>query len=71
MKISGNELGLDHLGLMNLTNVHRNISVESMVEDIVENKEDYLNKKSNMKNYNYENTWNNINQKIITTINEN
>ena len=39
MKISGNELGLDHLGLMNLTNVHRNISVESMVEDIVENKE--------------------------------
>ena len=39
--------------------------------NIVENKEDYLNKKSNMKNFNYENTWNNINQKIITTINEN
>ena len=38
---------------------------------IVENKEDYLDKKKNMENFNYQNTWNNINQKIITTINEN
>ena len=38
---------------------------------IIENKEEYLNKKKNMKNFNYQNTWNNINQKIITTINEN
>ncbi len=38
---------------------------------IIENKEEYLEKKNNMKNFNYQNTWNNINQKIITTINEN
>jgi UDP-N-acetylglucosamine--N-acetylmuramyl-(pentapeptide) pyrophosphoryl-undecaprenol N-acetylglucosamine transferase len=38
---------------------------------IIENKEEYLDKKMNMKNFNYQNTWNNINQKIITTINEN
>jgi UDP-N-acetylglucosamine--N-acetylmuramyl-(pentapeptide) pyrophosphoryl-undecaprenol N-acetylglucosamine transferase len=39
--------------------------------NIIDNKEEYLNKKNNMKNFNYENTWNNINLKIITTINEN
>ena len=39
MKISGNNLGLNKLGLNNLTNVHRNISVESMVTDIVGNGE--------------------------------
>ena len=38
---------------------------------IIENKEDYLNKKKNMKNFSYQNTWNNVNRKIITTINEN
>ena len=39
MKISGNALGLDKLGLVNLTHVHRNVSVESMVNDIVNNGE--------------------------------
>ena len=39
--------------------------------NIIENKEEYLNKQNKMKNINYQNTWNNINQKIITTIYEN
>jgi UDP-N-acetylglucosamine--N-acetylmuramyl-(pentapeptide) pyrophosphoryl-undecaprenol N-acetylglucosamine transferase len=39
--------------------------------NIIENKEEYLEKKKNMKIFNYQNTWNNINQKIITNINEN
>ncbi|MDA8538001.1 UDP-N-acetylglucosamine--N-acetylmuramyl-(pentapeptide) pyrophosphoryl-undecaprenol N-acetylglucosamine transferase, partial [Candidatus Pelagibacter bacterium] len=39
--------------------------------NIVDNKQEYLNKKKNMKNFNYQNTWNNINQKIIKIINEN
>jgi len=39
--------------------------------NIIDNKEEYLNKKINMKNFSYQNTWNNINQKIISTINEN
>jgi UDP-N-acetylglucosamine--N-acetylmuramyl-(pentapeptide) pyrophosphoryl-undecaprenol N-acetylglucosamine transferase len=39
--------------------------------NIIENKEDYLDKKKNMKNFNYQNTWNNINQKLISIINEN
>ena len=39
--------------------------------NIIENKEDYSDKKKNMKNFSYQNTWNNINQKIISVINEN
>ena len=39
--------------------------------DIIDNKEEYFKKKTNMKNYSYQNTWNNINQKMISTINEN
>ena len=39
--------------------------------NIINNKKEYLDKKINMKNFSYQNTWNNINQKIISTINEN
>ena len=39
--------------------------------NIIDNKEEYLVKKVNMKNFSYQNTWNNINQKIISLINEN
>ena len=39
MRISGNELGLNKLGIVDLVNVHRNLSVESMVDDIVNNNE--------------------------------
>ena len=45
--------------------------VASKLVNIIDNKEEYLVKKINMKNFSYENTWNNINQKIISTINEN
>ena len=39
--------------------------------NIIDNKEEYLEKKKQMKNFSYQNTWNNINLKIISTINEN
>jgi UDP-N-acetylglucosamine--N-acetylmuramyl-(pentapeptide) pyrophosphoryl-undecaprenol N-acetylglucosamine transferase len=38
---------------------------------IIENREDYFEKIKNMKNLNFQNTWNNVNQRIIDTINEN
>ena len=38
---------------------------------IIENKDDYSEKKRNMKNFSYQNSWNKINEKIIQTINEN
>ena len=39
--------------------------------NIIDNREEYRLKKTNMRNFNYQNTWNNINQKIISVINEN
>ena len=39
--------------------------------NIIRDKDDYLIKKKNMKKFSYHNTWNNINQKLISTINEN
>ena len=39
MNINGNDLGLDKLGLSDLKNVHRNLSVSKLVDDIVNNNE--------------------------------
>ena len=45
--------------------------IEDVLKDIFDNKEDYLIKKQNLKKLNYQNTWVNVNQKILRTINEN
>tara|TARA_B110000259_G_scaffold112888_1_gene128794 strand:+ start:935 stop:2002 length:1068 start_codon:yes stop_codon:yes gene_type:complete len=46
-------------------------NLTNKIFNIIDNNEVYLNKKMNMKNFSYQNTWNNINQKIISIINEN
>jgi len=48
-----------------------NETVANKIVNIIDNKDEYLDKKINMKNFTYQNTWNNINQKIISIINEN
>ena len=45
--------------------------VANKLANIIDNKDEYLDKKINMKNFSCQNTWNNINQKIISVINEN
>jgi len=45
--------------------------VANKLANIIDNKVEYLVKKINMKNFSCQNTWNNINQKIISVINEN
>ena len=45
--------------------------IEELLKDIIYNKSDYLNKKENLKKLNYQNTWINVNQKILKIINEN
>ena len=45
--------------------------VEDFIISILNNKNDYLNKKENLKKLNYQNTWINVNQKILKIINEN
>jgi len=56
--------------ILNQNEIH-NATIVNKLINIVVNKEEYSNKKINMKNYSYQNTWNNINQKIISVINEN
>jgi len=46
-------------------------NITNELVSIIDNKHEYLVKKMNMKNFSYQNTWNNINQKIISVINEN
>ena len=45
--------------------------IEEFLANILNNKSDYLNKKENLKKLNYQNTWINVNQKILKIINEN
>ena len=46
-------------------------TVANKLFNIIDNKDELLFKKINMKNFSYQNTWNNINQEIISVINEN
>ena len=45
--------------------------IEQVLREIIEKKTDYQKKKENLKKINYQNTWNNVNQKILEYINEN
>ena len=56
--------------ILNQNELNESSLIKKLI-NIIENKDEYLDKKRNMKNFSYQNTWNNINQKIITTINEN
>jgi len=63
-----NQLGCNWI--MNQKDISENNLTHKLL-DIIDNKEDFLNKKNNMRNFSYQNTWDNINLKIISTINEN
>ena len=45
--------------------------IKNSLINIIENEEDYLIKKNKMHEFSSQNNWNNINQKIISTLNEN
>ena len=45
--------------------------IEEVLKDIFDDKNDFLKKKENLKKLNYQNTWINVNQKILKNINEN
>jgi UDP-N-acetylglucosamine--N-acetylmuramyl-(pentapeptide) pyrophosphoryl-undecaprenol N-acetylglucosamine transferase len=63
-----NEIGCNWILKQNEIN---DDSIANKLTNIIDNKDEYSIKKMNMKNFSYENTWNNINQKIISVINEN
>jgi len=39
--------------------------------ELTNKSQDYMTKKNNLQKLNYQNTWNNVNQKILKIINEN
>jgi UDP-N-acetylglucosamine--N-acetylmuramyl-(pentapeptide) pyrophosphoryl-undecaprenol N-acetylglucosamine transferase len=43
----------------------------TLLLNIIQNKEDYLRKKKSLENFCYQNNWNDINEKLITCLNEN
>ena len=45
--------------------------IEDILRDLILEKSDYLKKKENLKKINYQNTWINVNQKILKILNEN
>ena len=47
------------------------ITIEEILKDIIKNKSDYMNKKENLKKLNYQNTWINVNQNLLSILNEN
>ena len=46
-------------------------NLEQVLREIFQNKTDFVEKKENLKKLNYQNSWNNVNQKILESINEN
>ena len=44
---------------------------EDLLLDSLKNKDDFFKKKKNLENLNYQNTWKNVNQNLLKTINEN
>ena len=63
-----NQLGCNWI--LNQNEIY-NSTITTKLINIINNKNQYLEKKMNMRNFSYQNTWNNINQKIISVINEN
>ena len=45
--------------------------IEDFLKNILTNQSEYLKKKENLKKLNYQNSWFNVNQKILKVINEN
>ena len=43
----------------------------TLLLNIIQNKEDYLRKKNSLEKFSYQNNWNNINEKLISCLNEN
>ena len=47
------------------------LKFDDLLLDILKNSDDFIMKKNNLENLNYQNTWNNVNQNLLKIINEN
>ena len=63
-----NEIGCNWILNQNISDED---SIENIIINIIDNKNEYEEKQKNMRNFSYQNSWNNINQKIKWVISEN
>jgi len=56
--------------IANQTN-YKKENLKEFISNLIQNPDDYLEKKNNMAKFSYQNTWNDINQKLLALINEN
>ena len=56
--------------LINQTD-YKKENLKEFILNLIQNSDDYFEKKNNMTKFSYQNTWNNINQKLLALINEN
>ena len=47
------------------------LKFEDLLVDILKNRDDFIIKKKNLENLNYQNSWNNVNQNLLKILNEN
>ncbi len=52
-------------------NEYKKENLKKFILNLIQNPDDYFEKKNNMTKFSYQNTWNNINQKLLALINEN
>ena len=45
--------------------------LSNIIKNLIDNHAEYFNKKENLYKISYQNTWNNVNQKLLSLINEN
>tara|TARA_B110000971_G_scaffold213990_1_gene245525 strand:+ start:1003 stop:2073 length:1071 start_codon:yes stop_codon:yes gene_type:complete len=63
-----NEIGCNWILSQNIADED---SIVNIITNVIDNKNEYQTKQNNMKNLSYQNSWNNINLKIKSSINEN
>jgi UDP-N-acetylglucosamine--N-acetylmuramyl-(pentapeptide) pyrophosphoryl-undecaprenol N-acetylglucosamine transferase len=56
--------------IVNQTNFDQ-LEFENLLINILKNEDDFIKKKKNLENLNYQNSWNNVNQNLLKIINEN
>ena len=64
-------IGIGGIGMSGLALIMKGMGFKVQGSDISSNKSIERLKKNSMKKFSYQNTWNKINEKLISTINEN
>ena len=71
LKVNDFQKNMSTVNIVDAQRIFDKKKFEELLLKISKKDEDYVVKKENLKKLNYQNTWNNVNQKILKIINEN